>query len=267
MTDDAGSTAGAQPRLLEQRRGLVLGVSRPESVGYHCVRDLQALGARVAWTYRPGRGGALPQRLENPGLPLDVLDEASVERAFSELARRFERLDFLVHGLVHVPSGSLQSSLLELSQDALGVAMEVGVRSLLLTAKHALPLLRRSPAPRIVVLLSPGSDFAIPNYHLVGIVKAALASALRYLAAELGPQGVLCNGVNFSMLSTTSAEQVLGKTTVEQTHTYVTKHSLTKTALRFEHVTSAVGFLASAQCQNLTGEVLTVDGGYSRNYF
>jgi enoyl-[acyl-carrier protein] reductase I len=141
------------------------------------------------------------------------------------------------------------------------------VRSLLLTARHALPLLRRSDAPRIVALFSAGGELAIPNYHLVGIVKGALASTLRYLAQDLGPLGVLCNGVSFPMVETEAAESVLGKEVVAQTRAYLGKRSMTRTPASFGNVTNAVGFLTSASCQNLTGEIINVDGGFCRNYF
>jgi enoyl-[acyl-carrier protein] reductase I len=239
-------------------------------VGHHTVRALSDMGARVAVGYRPkadSAGPGLAAELGAPAVAFDVLDEASVQRGFEGLEKHFDRLDFLVHCLVHVPPGSLEGSVLGVSRDDFALALEVGVRSLFVTTRHALPLLRRSPAPRIVVLFSAGGEFAISNYHLIGIVKGALASGLRYLAQELGPVGVLCNGVSFSILETGAAEKALGHGTVSQTHAYVTKHSMTRQGLSFDHVTSAIAFLASAGCQNMTGEVLTVDGGYGKNYF
>ncbi|HEY0463492.1 MAG TPA: SDR family oxidoreductase, partial [Polyangiaceae bacterium] len=169
--------------------------------------------------------------------------------------------------LVHVPEGILQKPVYELTATAFSSVMEVGVRSLLVACKLALPLLARSAHPRVVALTSSGADFAIPNYHAVGISKAALAASVRYLAQELGPQGVLCNSLSFSILATDAAQRVIGQSESQQTHGYLAKRSMTRLPLSFEHVTNSLGVLVSPLCMNLTGETLSVDGGFSRSYF
>ena len=268
MTDDA-SLRPEPPALLAGRRGLVLGVSSENGVGFRLAHHLQALGAEVAVSLRPARGQFLSRLSELGffGVELDALDESSVEHALLRVGERFERLDFIVHGLVHVPEGALTRPVQQLSARELGDAMEVGVRSLLVAARFAQPLLQRSDAPRIVTLLSGGADFAMPAYHVVGMVKAALGAAVRYLAAELGPAGILCNAVNFSILETDAALRVIGAERTQQTRQHLSKRSMTQRPLSFIDVAQAVAFLASPLCSNLTGEALTVDGGFSRSYF
>ncbi|RYZ08687.1 MAG: SDR family oxidoreductase [Myxococcales bacterium] len=255
--------------LLAGRCGLVLGVSSKESVAFQAARQLQALGAEVAVSLRPRRHALAPELTELSLWPveLDARDEGSVAAAIDSVGRHFGRLDFLVHTLVHVPEGALQRPVTELGAAELADAMEVGVRSLLVCAKHALPWLERSPSPRIVTLLSGGADFAMPSYHLIGIVKAALASAVRYLAAELGPRGILCNAVNFSMLETDAARRVIGAERTAQTRQHLAKRALTRAPLDYDDVTRAIAFLVSPLCSNLTGEALQVDGGFSKSYF
>jgi enoyl-[acyl-carrier protein] reductase I len=141
------------------------------------------------------------------------------------------------------------------------------VRSLLVAAQHARPWLVKSSTPRIVTLLSGGADFAMPSYHVVGIVKAALSAAVRYLAAELGPAGILCNAVNFSMLETDAARRVIGQERTAQTRQHLAKRAMTHAPLGYGDVTRAIAFLASPLCSNLTGEALLVDGGFSKSYF
>lgn len=255
--------------LLAGRRGLVLGVSNKDSVGFHAARGLQALGADVAVSLRRARRGFVPE-LNSLGLvpvELDVLDEPTVARAMDAVGERFGRIDFLVHTLVHAPEGALQRPVTELSAQDFAQAMEVGARSLLVCAKHALPWLERSSSPRIVALLSGGADFAMPSYHVIGIVKAALASTVRYLAAELGPRGISCNAVNFSMLETDAARRVIGPERTAQTRQHLAKRAMTREPLAYEDVTNAIAFLASPLCRNLTGEALLVDGGFSKSYF
>jgi enoyl-[acyl-carrier protein] reductase I len=198
---------------------------------------------------------------------LEVFEQRSVERAVAHVGQRFGRLDFLVHTLVHVPDGALERPVTELSANELAEAMEVGVRSLLVAARHAAPWLQKSTSPRIVALLSGGADFAMPSYHLVGIVKAALSSAIRYLAAELGPSGILCNAVNFSLLETDAARRVIGSERTTQTRQHLAKRAMTRAPLSYTDVTRAIAFLVSPLCSNLTGEALLVDGGFSKSYF
>jgi enoyl-[acyl-carrier protein] reductase I len=255
--------------LLKGRRGLVLGVSSRDSVGFHCAQQLRQLGAEVAVSLRPERRAFLPE-LSAGGffaVELDALDERSVERAIENVGQRFGRLDFLVHTLVHVPEGVLTRPLLQLTSAELQEVMEVGVRSLLVAARFGLPWLERSDAPRIVTLLSGGADFAMPAYHVVGMAKAALGAAVRYLAAELGPRGVLCNAVNFSLLETDAARRVIGLERAQQTRQHLLKRSMTRTAVAYDDVTRAIAFLVSPLCSNLTGEALLVDGGFSKSYF
>jgi enoyl-[acyl-carrier protein] reductase I len=257
-------------RLLAGCQGLVLGVSSEGSAGFQCARALHRLGARVAVTCRPRRKQAvaeLARQFDGLALSLEATEEDSFDRAFAELGREFGRLDFLVHSLVHVPEGSLSKPSYELSAGEFCEVMDVGVRSLLAACKRALPLFAGSKHPRVVALISAGAEFAIPRYHVVGIAKAALASAVRYLAHELGPSGVLCNSLSFSIIDTDAAKRVIGSNETEQTRNYLAKRSMTGARLEFEHVTNAVAFLASPLCSNLTGETLNVDGGFSRNYF
>jgi enoyl-[acyl-carrier protein] reductase I len=260
----------ALSQLLAQRRGLILGVSSPDSLGYWLARYFRASGAEVAVSVRPGRDGwARCLREEHGLLPveLEAANESSFERAVSSVGERFGRLDFLVHTLVHVPEGALSRPITSLSGEELATAMDIGVRSLLVAARFSEPWLLRSASPRIVCLLSAGADFAMPNYHVVGLVKAALGAANRYLAAELGPKGVLCNALSCSILPTRAAERVIGGEQTNQTRNYLAKRCMTKRALELQDVAASAAFLASPLCSQLAGEVLNVDGGFSRSYF
>lgn len=255
--------------LLAGKRGLVLGVSSEDSVGFHTALALRAQGAEVAVAGRRTRA-ALLSRLSDDGyltLEFDAKEQGSLERAITRAGERFGRLDFLVHTLVHVPEGSLGRPVTALGERELGDAMEIGVRSLLVAAHHARPWLEKSSSPRIVTLLSGGADFAMPNYHVIGIVKAALASAVRYLAAELGPAGILCNAVNFSMLETDAARREIGVERTAQTRQHLVKRAMTRAPLSYADVTRTIAFLVSPLCSNLTGEAVLVDAGFSKSYF
>jgi enoyl-[acyl-carrier-protein] reductase (NADH) len=172
-----------------------------------------------------------------------------------------------LHTLVSVPDGVLARPVLELTAREFSAVMDVGVRSLLLAARAALPWLERSESPRIVTLLSSGGALAIPHYHAVGIAKAALESALRYLALELGEKRVLCNGVSFSIVDTDAALHVVGAEETRRTRAHLAKRSMTRAPVEYGDVTRAVAFFLSPFCRNITAQVLTVDGGYTQSYF
>ncbi|HEV8548285.1 MAG TPA: SDR family oxidoreductase [Polyangiaceae bacterium] len=255
--------------LLEGRRGLVLGVSGPNSVGYQAALGFRALGAEVTVTHREARRGEVQRLARDFGcgsVELDCRDERAVELAVVQTGQRYERLDFLVHTLVHVPDGVLDKSVTELSAEDFSQVMDVSVRSLLVACRYALPWLRRSAAPRVVTLLSPGGERALGRYHAVGIAKGALAAAVRYLALELGALGVLCNAVNFSIIETDAALRVIGAELTEKTRAAVARRAFTRRATDYADVVNALAYLASPLCTNLTGEALTVDGGFSRGY-
>jgi enoyl-[acyl-carrier protein] reductase I len=255
--------------LLAGRRGVVLGVSSEAGIGYHAARGFRNAGAEVTVTHRAERREAVSELVGALGcerVELDFRDESGVEHALQQIGNRYERLDFLVHTLVHVPDGVLEKPAFALTAADFAHVMEIGVRSLLVACRYALPFLRRSEAPRIVTLLSPGSERAVPHYHAVGIMKGALAAAVRYLALELGPLGVLCNAVSFSIVETDAARRVIGEELTHKTRSALDKRAFTRRATDYADVVSALTYLASPLCSNVTGETLSVDGGFSRGY-
>jgi enoyl-[acyl-carrier protein] reductase I len=268
-TDVAGSPVRAAGGLLAGRRGVVLGVSSENSIGYQVVKGLRALGAEVAMTSRRSDGDRtrLARSLGcDLALAVDAHDETSFERAFSLLGEAWGRIDFIVHTMAHVPDGVLTRPLLDLGRDDFHAVLDAGAHSLIVACKHAAPLLECSDAPRVVALTSPSDLRMTPSYHAMGICKAALRSTVLYLAYELGPRGILCNAVGFSLLSTDGARRVVGDDAVLATARHVAKRAPTRKPLEGAHVTGAIAFLVSPLCQNLTGEVMTVDGGLSRTY-
>jgi enoyl-[acyl-carrier protein] reductase I len=259
-----------RPQLLAGCRGVILGVSGENSIGYHLVRDFVALGAQVAATYRPARRDTVAPLLEAAGVSqhaaLDAGDEATIERAVSQFGQAWGRLDFLVHTLVHVPEGLLARPLLSVTREEFHEVVDATAYSLIAVCRHAAPYLARSAHPRVVALTSASAVRMTPNYHVAGIAKAALGGVLLYLAAELGPRGILCNSVGFSLIETDAARRAIGAANAAATRAHLQKRTPTRRAVDPEHVTRAIGFFASPLCENVTGEVLMVDGGFRQVY-
>ena len=255
--------------LLAGRRGIVLGVSGANSIGYHLAQTLRELGATVAVTCRPGRLARVAPLADALGCavyPVEIADEPSLAAAFAALGQATAPLDFLVHGLVDVPAGVLTRSVLEVSRPDFEHVMSVAVWSLIAACRHAHPLLANSPAPRVVALTSAASHRMTPNYHVAGIAKAALESAVLYLAMQLGKDGILVNAVGTSLLPTDGAMRAIGEQNVQATRAVQTRRSATGRVIGYRDVASCVAYLCSALARNLTGEIVTVDGGFARAY-
>ncbi|HEY4241839.1 MAG TPA: SDR family oxidoreductase [Kofleriaceae bacterium] len=246
--------------MLAGRRGLVLGVSGPDSIGYAIARRCTELGAHVTVACRPAR----VERVAPLGfdvLPLEVDDEASFARIGA-----LPGLDFLVHGLAGVPEGLLAQPLTDVSRADFEHVLSVAAWSLVAACRHGKPLLAKSSAPRVVALTSICGHRMTPHYHVAGIAKAALESAVLYLAQELGRAGILVNAVGSGLVATEGARRAVGDAAATATRAIQGKRAATGRAVEPDEIADAVAFFASPLARNITGEILTVDGGFSRNY-
>jgi len=144
--------------------------------------------------------------------------------------------------------------------------LSVSAWSLVAACRHARPLLMRSPAPRVVALTSACGHRMTPHYHVAGIAKAALESAVLYLAMQLGREGILVNAVGSSLMATDGAVRAVGEQNAAATRSVQAKRSATGRAVEFEEIAGSVAFLCSPLCRNVTGEIVTVDGGFARSY-
>ena len=250
--------------LLAGRRGLVVGVSGERSLGWPIACALADRGAEVAIACRPGRYAQMTALADKRGFdtcPIDVEDPESIAGAFATLGKSWGRLDFLVHSVVHVPDGLLDGSLFAVTRGDFARVMSVAAYSLIALCGHARPLFKSGSDPRVITLTSIGSRRALPNYHVAGIAKAALESVVTYLALELGGEGVLVNGVSAGLIATDGAFRAIGPASVAAARVRLARRALTARATDAEDVAECVAWLASASARNITGEILSVDGG------
>ena len=178
---------------LQGKRGLVIGIANKDSIAYGCARAFRALGADLAVTYlnekaRPFVEPAARAVGAELFLPCDVMVPGELEAVFAAIGERWGRLDFVLHSIAFAPRADLQGRLVDSSAEGFGLAVNISVHSFLRVAHLAEPLMPEGGS--LFAMTFYGADKVMSTYNLMGPVKAALESAVRYTAAELGPQGI-----------------------------------------------------------------------------
>ncbi len=250
--------------LMQGKRGLVVGVANKWSIAWAITRRLVGEGAEVALTYQNERLGKNVKELaEELGgdpllIPLDVTNDKQIVMAFELLKRVWGRLDFLVHAVAYAPRQALEGAYVSTTREDFRIAHDISSYSLTALTHSALPLLGEGSS--ILTLTYLGSERAIPNYNVMGVAKASLEASVRYLANDLGPQGIRVNALSAGPIKTLAASGIAGFGTKQ-------RHHRNRAPLRrdtdAEEVADAALFLLSPMARGITGHVLFVDGGYN----
>jgi enoyl-[acyl-carrier protein] reductase I len=257
----------ATPQLLAGKKGLVVGVANDRSIAWGIAKRAADAGAELAYTYQ---GEMLLKRVQplveatnaNVLVPMDVTDEASVDAAFATVAEEMGSLDFLVHSVAFADRNDLKGRTIDTSRDGFLLAMEISVYSLLLLARKAEPLM--SPGGSIVTMTYLGSVKSLPSYNVMGIAKAGLEAAVRYLARDLGENGIRVNAISAGPIKTLAASGVSGLRTMLADNA---GRAPLKRNVDIDDVGSAGLYLVSDLAKGVTGEVHYVDAGFSTTAF
>ncbi|TDY49576.1 enoyl-[acyl-carrier-protein] reductase [NADH] [Alicyclobacillus sacchari] len=251
--------------LLAGKTVVIMGVANRRSIAWAVAESVRRLGADLIFTYRSDRAGEQLQKLcadafpdmEPCIVPCDVNDDASIEQAFAEIGGRTDRVHGLVHSIAHARVEDLQGEFVQTSRDGFWFAHSTSAYSLVAVSRAARPLLAEGSS--IVTMSYLGAERAVPNYNVMGVAKAALESAVRYLAADLGPAGIRVNAISAGPIRTLAAKGVRGFNDVLHA---VEERSPLKRNVTAEEVGDATAFLVSDLSKGITGEVIHVDGGY-----
>lgn len=252
----------ADAGLMAGRRGLVLGVANDHSIAWGIARVLAAHGAEMAFTYQgEGFGKRVIPLAESLGatlvMPADVQDAASLDAVFARIAADWGRLDFLVHAIAYSDKAELDGRFLDTSRANFLKSLDISCYSLVDLTRRAAPLMTAGGS--IVTLTYLGAQRVTPNYNVMGVAKAALESAVRYLANDLGPAGVRVNAISPGPMRTLAGAAIAGARKVYRA-------SEMNAPLRANATLDAVGGTALYLLSDLgactTGEVIFVDGGY-----
>jgi enoyl-[acyl-carrier protein] reductase I len=250
---------------LAGRRALVLGVANDRSIAWAIARAFAAEGARLALTYvgetieRRVRPLAAEVGAEHV-LPCDVTDDAQVDSLFAELRSRWGGLDVVVHAIAFANREDLMGRFVETGREGFRLALDVSAYSLVALARGALPLLREAGGGSILTLTFVGSQRVYPSYNVMGVAKAALEASVRYLAADLGPDGVRVNAISAGPIKTLSAAGI--RNFRDMLHVVEERAPLRRN-VSAEEVAQVAVLLAGPGGAAVTGQVVHVDAGLS----
>jgi enoyl-[acyl-carrier protein] reductase I len=249
--------------LMKGKKGLVMGVANANSIAWGIASQLAAQGAELAFTYL---GESLERRVrplaESVGaklvVPCDVTDDGSMADAFVEIENTFGTLDFVVHSIAFADKHELKGSFVDnTTRDSFLLAMNVSVYSFVDVARRAAKLMPNGGA--MITMTYLGAERTIPNYNTMGVAKAALESATRYIARDLGPQKIRVNAVSAGAMRTLSLAGISGgRGMIAKGAAF----SALKEDTSMEGVAGAALWLLSDLGRSTTGETIHVDAGF-----
>jgi enoyl-[acyl-carrier protein] reductase I len=249
-------------RLHEGHKGLIVGIANDQSIAWGCAAAFRALGAQVAVTYLNDKAKQyvepLARELEAPiFMPLDVQTPGQMEAVFERIEKDWGKLDFIVHSIAFAPREALAGRVVDVKQDGFATTMDVSCWSFIRMAHLAEPLMKDGGA--IFTMTYYGSQMVVKNYNIMGVAKAALECAVRYIAAELGPKGIRVHAISPGPLATRAAS---GIPEFDALLEKAQGKAPTRKLVTIEDVGLAVAFLAHEAAKASTGDTLYIDGGY-----
>ena len=248
--------------LMAGKRGLIMGVANEKSIAWAIAKHCNAQGAELAFTYQ---GDALKKRVEplaaSTGaklvLPCDVTDTASMDAVFAALAKRWGKLDFLVHAIAYADKAELKGRYVDTSLENFRRSLEISCYSFTALARRAEPMMEAGGA--LLTLTYYGAEKWMPHYNVMGVAKAALEASVRYMAADLGPRGIRVNSLSAGPIKTLAASGI-------GDFRYILKWNEYNAPMRRNVTQDDVGkagfYLLSDLASGVTGECHHVDCGY-----
>ena len=249
-------------KLLEGKKGLIVGIANDQSIAWGCAKAFRALGAELAVTYLNDKAKKFVEPLARAleasiVMPLDVRTEGQMEAVFQRIAKDWGSLDFVVHAIAFSPKDALGGRVVDVSRDGFLTTMDVSCWTFLRMAHLAEPLMKKGGT--LFTMTYYGSQMVVKNYNIMGVAKAALEAAVRYVAAELGPKGIRVHAISPGPLATRAASGIPEfDALLEKAKAKAPARSL----VSIDDVGAATAFLAHDAAKLITGETLYIDGGY-----
>ncbi|GMV58716.1 MAG: enoyl-[acyl-carrier-protein] reductase [NADH] FabI [Betaproteobacteria bacterium] len=250
--------------FLSGKRILITGLLSNRSIAYGIAQACYREGAELAFTYV---GERFRDRIDEFArefgstlvFPCDVAEDAQIAATFEGLRRHWDGLEGLVHSIGFAPREAISGSFLEgLSRENFRIAHDISAYSFPALAKAALPLMEGRPAS-LITLTYLGAERVVPHYNTMGLAKASLEAAVRYLAADLGPKGIRVNGISAGPIKTLAASGIKGFSRMLE---FNEKNSPLRRNVTIEEVGNVAAFLLSDLASGMTGEITYVDAGF-----
>jgi enoyl-[acyl-carrier protein] reductase I len=247
--------------VLKDKKALVVGIANEHSIAYGCASAFRELGAELAITYLNEKAKPhvepLARALDAPiFMPLDVSKPGELEALFERIAKHWGRLDILVHSIAWAPKEDLQGGLLTCSAEGFGRAMDISCHSFIRMAKLAAPMM--TDGGSLFAMSYHGAQKVVPNYNVMGPIKAALEAACRYLAYELGPKGIRVHPISPGPLKTRAAS---GLRDFDLLLNEAVERAPVGELVDIMDVGFACAYLATPYARRITGGTVYVDGG------
>jgi enoyl-[acyl-carrier protein] reductase I len=247
---------------LKGRKALVVGIANDQSIAWGCAKWLRALGADVAVTYLNEKAKKFVEPLAREleaelFLPLDVMAPGQTEGVFDEIGKRWGQLDILVHSIAFAPKATLHGRVTDVDREGFAATMDVSCWSFLRMAHLAEPLMKNGGT--MFTMTYFGSQRVVENYNIMGVAKAALECAVRYVAAEVGPKGIRVHAISPGPLATRAAS---GIPEFDELMAKAASKAPRRSLVSIDDVGKATAFLALDGARLITGDTIYVDGGY-----
>ncbi|MBV9851809.1 MAG: enoyl-ACP reductase [Armatimonadetes bacterium] len=250
--------------LLDGKQGIIYGVRNERSLGWGCAQSLAREGARLAFSVLSEReekdvqklAGTLPEGARGMIQLCNLTNDGDIASLHQRLKEEFGRLDFVVHAVGFSPKDGLTGRFMDVSRESFWIALDSSMFSFVAAARAAEPLMAQGGS--LITLTYLGAERVIPNYNTMGVAKAALESSVRYLANDLGPQGVRVNAISAGPTMTLAARGIPGFTDM---HREARDRAPLRRNTTIEDVGDTCAFLASDWARGITGETLYVDNG------
>lgn len=248
--------------MLKGKKGLVLGISNDNSIAWACARAMREAGATLGGTWlndkaRPYVEPLLQSLNAEIQLPLEVSNESQLEALFEEVSQRWGKLDFLLHSIAFAPKADLHGRVVDSSLEGFLQAMDISCHSFIRMARLAEPLMKDGGS--LMTMSYLGGQEVVPNYSIMGPVKAALESTVRYLAYELGEQGIRVNAISPGTIMTRAASGIASFDALVEENAQRAPMG----AVNIDDVGPLSVFLASDGARAITGGNIYVDGGFN----
>ena len=248
--------------LMDGKRGLVMGVANEKSIAWGIAKALADQGAELAFSYQgEGFGKRVEPLAASVGsdflVDVDVTDPASMDACFGQIADRWGKMDFLVHAIAFSDKTELTGRFVNTSRDNFLNSLNISCYSFIDCARRAEPLM--ADGGTLLTLTYMGSNRVQPNYNVMGVAKAALESAVRYLANDLGPGGIRVNAISPGPMRTLAGAAIGG---ARKTFKTTEANAPLRANASLEAVGGTAVYLCSEQGACTTGEIIRVDGGY-----